>query len=109
MVGQEELAKQAYVPFIVNKALGLYIDTVLFANEMNMRAHLDSDMQYAYLLNSIRKSYRNQKWVKAEGSEDVEAIKQYYGINHTKAKQALRVLSADQLAIVRKRLDTGGS
>lgn len=102
------LAEKAYTGFIVNKALALYCDTVLYANEMNMRPHLDNKLQYEYFLNIIRKSPRYEKWIKAEGSDDLEAVKQYYGLSNEKAKQALRVLTADQLTTIKKKLDTGG-
>lgn len=104
----DALAEKAYTGFIINKALALYCDTVLFANEMNMRPHLDNRLQYDYLLNIIRKSARYEKWIKTEGSEDLEAVKQFYGLSNEKAKQALRVLTADQLITIKTKLDTGG-
>lgn len=104
----DALAEKAYTGFIVNRALALYCDTVLYANEMNMRPHLDNRLQYDYFLNTIRKSPRYEKWIKAEGSENLEAVKQYYGLSNEKAKQALRVLTADQLKTIKTRLDTGG-
>lgn len=110
MQGSENdaLAERAYTAFVVNKALALYGDTVLHANEMNMRPHLDNKLQYEYFLNIIRKSPRYEKWIKAEGSDDLEAVKQFYGLSNEKAKQALRVLTADQLKAIKEKLDTGG-
>lgn len=104
----DALAEKAYTGFIVNRALALYCDTVLYANEMNMRSHLDSKLQYEYYLNIIRKSARYEKWIKTEGSDDLEAVKQFYGFSNEKAKQALTVLTADQLMTIKKKLDTGG-
>lgn len=104
----DALAERAYTAFIVNKALALYCDTVLYANEMNMRPHLDNRLQYDYFLNIIRKSARYEKWIKTEGSDDLEAVKQFYGLSNEKAKQALRVLTADQLTLIKTKLDTGG-
>ena len=75
---------------------------------MNMRPHLDNRLQYDYFLNIIRKSARYEKWIKTEGSDDLEAVKQFYGLSNEKAKQALRVLTADQLTIIKTKLDTGG-
>lgn len=104
----DELAEKAYVPFLVNRGLSLYADTVLYANEMNMRPLTDKRLQYEYLLNTIRKSPRYAKWPKSESSEELDAVKRFYGYNDEKAKQALRVLTADQLKTIKQRLDTGG-
>ena len=56
-----DIVKQ-YPPFIVNKCLAGHIDTILFANEMNKYHHLDKDMQYSFLLNSLRKRKRFSPW-----------------------------------------------
>ena len=104
----DEQSESAYIPYIVNRGLALYVDTVLLANEMNMRSHLDNKLQYDYFLNNIRKSTRYEKWVKAESSEELELVKKYYGFSTEKAKQALTVLTADQLTSIKSKLDTGG-
>ena len=104
----DELAERAYSAYIINRGLALYCDTVLYANEMNMRHHLDNKLQYDYFLNIIRKSARYEKWIKSESSEDLEAVKTYYGMNNEKAKQALSVLTADQLKTIKIKLDIGG-
>lgn len=105
----DALAEKAYTGYIVNRALALYADTVLYANEMNLRAHLPNKLQYDYFLNTIRKSPRYEKWIKTEGSDDLEAVKQYFKLSNEKAKQALQVLTADQLTTIKMRLDTGGT
>ena len=47
-----------YVPFIINKCLSGQIDTILFANEMNINHHLNKDMHYSFYLFSLRKRKR---------------------------------------------------
>jgi hypothetical protein len=110
MTGTEndELAESAYVPFLSNRSLSNFPDTILYANEMNMHNHLDNKLQFHYLINTIRPKKRFSKWAKRQDSDDFQAIKQYFGYNNTKAEQALSLLSPDQVTIIKKRLYTGG-
>ena len=109
LMKDDEQAEKDYVPFIVNRTLSYFPDTVMYANEINQRIHLDNKLQFHYFLNSIRTSKRFSKWVKKEGSADLEVVKQYYGYSDEKAEQALSLLSTDQLQIIKKRLDKGGT
>ena len=62
----DELAEKDYVPFLTNKSLSYFTDTLLYANEMNRYHFLDKRLQYEFYLNSIRKKKRFAKWAKAE-------------------------------------------
>jgi hypothetical protein len=98
-----------YAPFIINKCLSGQIDTILFANEMNMNHHLDKDMQYSFYLNSLRKRKRFSPWLRKDKITDLECVKQYYGYSNEKASQALKILTKEQINFIKKRLDIGGS
>lgn len=105
----EEQDIKEYKPFIVNRALSYHIDCVPYANEMNLYPNTDSDMQYNYFLNSIRPMKRKfQAWQKAEVNRDIECVKMYFGYSNQKAKDALRILSDDQIAEIRAKTDKGG-
>lgn len=110
MTGTEndELAEKSYTPFIVNKALSYFPDTILYANEVNKLAHVDNKLQYHYLLNSIRPAKRFSKWAKKEDSDDLAIVKEYYGFSNEKAYQALSILSKDQINYIKKQLEQGG-
>ena len=95
-------------PYIVNRCLSGHLDTVLYANEMNLHPNLDKDMQYQFFLNSLRKRKRFSPWLRKEKVENLNIVKQYYGYSNEKATQALRLLTNDQLTFIKKRLDTGG-
>jgi hypothetical protein len=97
-----------YAPFIINKCLSGQIDTILFANEMNINHHLDKDMQYSFYLNSLRKRKRFSPWLRKDKVTDLECVKQYYGYSNEKASQALKILSKDQIAFIKQRLEIGG-
>ncbi|NMJ87882.1 MAG: DNA polymerase [Thaumarchaeota archaeon] len=97
-----------YAPFIVNRGLSFFMDTIFQANEVNQNFQLDSRLQFDYLLNNIRKKKRYSKWLKPEKLKNVELVKEYYGFSNEKAKDALRILSEDQLAYIKDKLDKGG-
>jgi hypothetical protein len=76
---------------------------------MNMNSRLDKDLQYQYLLNTIRPMKRKfQKWQKPTALKDIEYVKECFGYSYDKAKQAMRILSDEQIAIIKEKLDKGG-
>ena len=97
-----------YTPYIVNRCLSGHLDTVLFANQMNLYPNLDKDMQYQFFLNSLRKRKRFSPWLRKDKIENLNIIKKYYGYSNEKALQALRLLTNEQLDYIKKRLETGG-
>ncbi len=100
--------EKKYAAFIVNRGLSFFMDTIFQANEINRNHHLDSRLQFDYLLNSIRKKKRYSKWLKPEKLDDLDIVKEYYGFGNEKAKNALQVLSVDQLVYIRCKLNQGG-
>lgn len=108
-VFRDQLDYKEYKPFIVNRALSYHMDCVLYVNEMNINNSLDADMQYQYLLNTIRSMKRSfQPWQKTSSDKDIECVKEYFGYSNEKAKEALRILSDEQVAEIRIRTDKGG-
>lgn len=104
----DELAEAGYVPFLTNRSLSNFPDTVLYAQEMNMNSHLDNKLQYSYFLNSIRPSKRFSKWAKKEVNSDLDAVREYYGYSYDKAKTALQILTPDQIRTIKEKLEKGG-
>jgi hypothetical protein len=100
--------EKEYSPFMVNRGLSYYLDTVLFANDLNMLAHVDGLLQFDYLINSIRPRKRFSKWSKRREDSDLEAVKEYFGYGYKKAQQALTVLSTQQLEQIKEKLNKGG-
>ena len=105
----DELAEKNYNPYMVNRGLSYFADTVLFANEMNQYYLLDHKMQYEFLLGAVRKKKRFSKWHKSVESEDLEAVKEYYGYSNRKAEQALTVLTDSQLKKIKAKNYKGGT
>ena len=75
---------------------------------MNMNHHLPLDMQYSFFLNSVRKRKRFSPWLRKDEIKDLDLVKRYYGYSNEKAKQALRILTKDQINFIRSKFETGG-
>jgi len=102
-------SEESYKPYVANKALSYHIDCVPYANQMNMSTSLDSELQYQYLLNTIRPMKRKfQPWQKSEVDRDIESVKLYFGFSNAKAKEALRILNDDQIAEIKAKTNKGG-
>lgn len=104
----DDWSEKQYVPFVVNKGLSYGPDTVIQANEMNSRAHLDKKLQFQFLINSIRPKKRFNKWIKVEKLEAIEIVKQYYGYSTEKARQVLSILNEEQINHLKEKLKKGG-
>lgn len=104
----DDWSEKQYIPYIVNKSLSFSSDTAIPANEMNSRPHIDKKLQFDFLINTIRPRKRYNKWVKAEKVEAIELIKTYYGYSTEKARQALAILTSDQLDHIKQKLEKGG-
>ena len=98
-----------YAPFIINKCMSGHLDTVMFANEMNLQSHLAKDLQYQFYLNSIRKKKRFSPWLRKDKIKNLDVVKSYYGYSNEKAIQALKILSKEQLNYIKTKIDVGGT
>jgi len=97
-----------YPAFMVNRGLSYFYDTVLLANEMNVKHNLDNRLQYDFLLNVVRKKKRFSKWNKASECESINMIKEYYGYSNQRAKEALTILTESDIQELKSILDRGG-
>ena len=98
-----------YAPYIINRCLSGHIDCLMYANEMNKFSSLDKKLQYDFFINIIRKKKRFSPWLKQEKIKDLELVKSYYGYSNEKAKQALKILTKEQLDFIKSKLETGGT
>lgn len=97
-----------YKPYIINKCLAAYPDCILLVNEMNLNSNLDSDMQYNFYINIIRKKRRYNPWVNKDKIDHLDNVKIYYNYSTSKALKALEILTKDELQFINEKLDTGG-
>ena len=104
----DEMWEKKYPPFIINKCLAPFPDTIFLVNEMNKYHHLDKKLQFDFLLNSLRTRKRFTPWLKANKSKSLEYVKEYYGYNNEKAKSALKLLNDEQIKAIKDSLNKGG-
>jgi len=105
----DDITEKGYIPFMVNRSLSYHKDCIIYANEMNQRHHLEKRLQNDFLLNTVRSQKRPfAKWVKSEKSEDIECVKLVYGLSDSKAREALRLLSDEQIQQLKEKTNTGG-
>lgn len=106
---KSEIASSDYNAYIINRALCAHIDCVPYVNQMNINHSLDSNLQYQYLLNTIRPYKRKfQPWSKADKLDDLDCVKEYFGYSNEKAKEALRILTDEQIAFIKEKTEKGG-
>ena len=108
MDSDDPMWEKKYSPYIINKCIAPFNDTIMFVNEINMRHHLENKLQYDFLLNTIRPKNRFAPWVRGSKIKDLEFIKEYYGYSNEKAKVALQILSNDQIKTIKDSLSKGG-
>jgi len=109
MNSDDPMWEKKYPAFMVNKVLSGFSDTIMLTNEMNRNHFLDRDMQFQFLLNSIRTKKRFTPFLRASKIKDIECVKEYYGYSNEKAKTALDILTKEQLKLIKESLYKGGT
>ena len=109
MKSEDDLWKKKYPAFIVNKMLSAFSDTIMLVNEMNRNHFIDKDMQFQFLLNSIRTKKRYSPFLRANKLKEIECVKEYYGYSNDKAKSALDILTKDDIKLIKEKLYKGGT
>ena len=105
---EDEQWEKKYPPFIINKCIAPFPDTVMLVNEINQLHHLDKKLQFDFLINSLRPRKRFTPWMKAKKLENLEYVKEYYGYNNEKARYALNILNDEQISSIKTKLNKGG-
>ena len=105
----DETWAKKYPPYVINKCLSMFYDCIAQANEMNGYHFLDKKIEFHFYINSIRKRKRfGGKWLSQTKLKDIEYVKEYYGYSNEKAKQALNILSKEQIEVIKESLNKGG-
>ena len=105
---EDEERTKKYPPYIVNKCIAPFPDSVMLVNEINQLHHLDKKLQFDFLINSLRPRKRYAPWMKAKKLKSLEYVKEFYGYNNEKAKAALDILNDEQISAIKERLNKGG-
>jgi Bacteriophage clamp loader A subunit len=105
-----DISPKDYSPYFINKALSYHFDCVFHANMMNINRFISNDMQYDYLIHTIRAKKRDKmKWYKDKyDKENLEIVVDHYKVNQIRAKEILDMLPDDQLLEIKNQHDKGG-
>lgn len=107
---EDPQAEKTYVPFVVNRSLSYFQDTVLYANTMNMCTNIPKEWQFDFLRHSVPKRKRFSRWTKKDAiSEDVALIQEYYKYSLKRALEVLPLLTNEQLNEIRSCMYKGGN
>jgi hypothetical protein len=102
-------AEKDYSAYMINRGLSFFPDTILYSNMMNRYPHIPKRSQFLFLSLNIVKRKRFSQWHKKDKETDsLTMVMEYFGYSAEKAKEALRILTADQLIIIRGRQEQGG-
>ena len=105
----DEVWQKKYPAYIINRCLSMFWDTLPEANEMNGYHFLSNKVQFDFLLNSIRKKKRfGGRWLKQAKLKNLEYVKEYYGYSNEKAREAINILTDEQIEHIKLSLFKGG-
>ena len=109
LIDEDPSVEKDYPPYIINRCFSGHLDAIMFANEMNMYSFLPKKMQYDFFINILRTKKRFSPWLRKDTIKDIDHVKRYYGYSNEKAKQALTILTKEQLAFIKSKFETGGT
>ena len=109
LIDEDPSIEKDYPPYIINRCFSGHLDAVLFANEMNMYSFLPKKMQYDFFINTLRTKRRFSPWIRKDLVDNLDCVKRYYGYSNEKAKQALKILSKEQLDFIKSTFEIGGT
>ena len=109
LIDEDPSVEKSYPPYIINRCLSGHLDAVMFANEMNMYSFLPKKMQYDFFINILRTKKRFSPWIRKDLVDNLDCVKRYYGYSNEKAKQALKILSKEQLDFIKSKFEIGGT
>ena len=109
LIDEDPSVEKNYPPYIINRCLSGHLDAIMFANEMNMYSFLPKKMQYDFFINILRTKRRFSPWIRKDLVDNLDCVKRYYGYSNEKAKQALKILSKEQLDFIKSKFEIGGT
>lgn len=109
LLREDPLNEKDYVPFMVNRGLSYFADSVMMANEMNINSGIPKKWQNDFLLNTVSKKKRFSKWHKKDADDrKLLLIMEYYKYSTERAKEVMDIVSPNQLKLIEEKLYKGG-
>ena len=108
LMDQDPSCEREYVPFLINRGLSYFMDTIVLANQMNQTYWLDKKLQFEYLRFSVRARKRFSKWHKPQEDDRINALKALYGYSDAKARQVVDLIKEEDWTAIFEAISTGG-
>jgi hypothetical protein len=106
---EDDQAEKDYVPFIVNRSLSYFPDTILYANEMNQYPFISKEWQFEFFRTAIPKKKRFSKWAKKDKlTDNFKIVQEYYQTSEKKTLEMISILTEDQIKAIVQRMSEGG-
>jgi hypothetical protein len=102
-VGKKPKEPEKFNPWITSRFYSFFPDTLFFSQMMNQNYDLEPRLQLSFYINTVRPSRRWQKWLKKEQSDDYDLVREWYGFSDRKTKEALAVLTKEQIEEIRHK------
>lgn len=104
----EDYIEEHYAPFLVNKILAGFRDTIAYASQADKMSNMTKMMQYEFYYYGVRKRSRFSPWTKNTIDPDIEVLMEYYNFSQFKAMEAYRCISPNNMKIIRDIMMQGG-
>ena len=102
-------AEKDYSAYMINRGLSFFPDTILYSNMMNRYSHIPKKYQFVFLINNVVRKKRFSQWYKKDKeTESLTMVMDYFEYSAEKAKEALKILSEDQLITIKEKQQQGG-
>ena len=106
---EDPTAEKDYNPFLVNRGLSYFPDTILYANEMNILRDTPKQWQFDFLRHSIPKKRRFSKWHKKDvAGDNLKLIMDHYKYSEPRALEVMDILTPQQIDEIKKLHLIGG-
>jgi hypothetical protein len=109
LMDEDPLCEREYIPFLINRGLSYFVDTIGLANQMNQVPWLDKKIQFEYLRKTVRPRKRFSKWNKTVQDDRIDALKTLYGYSDTKAKQVVDLIKEEDWPVIFDQISQGGT
>jgi hypothetical protein len=109
LFNEDPQCEKDYSPYMINRGLSYFPDTIMFANEMNTHYDIPKKWQYEFYLNGITKKKRFSKWSKKDNTQDViKIIMAEYNYSERNALEIINILDTSQIDALVTKYSTGG-
>ena len=106
----DDVDKKKFSNFIINRGLSMNPSLISLVNEANKYwGQLKPRELYLFYSQIIPKGKQYNKWIKADKQgDDITLVKEYYGYSTRKAEGALRILTPEQIEMIKSKTYRGG-